>query len=237
MKAFPLLRLGRRDPAVVLVRQKLGKRALRSGDLYDAGLEKAVKAFQRENGLEVDGMVGRNTYLALGLLQERQTPTMLMLHCTAQDVAEERVKVEPQAQNIVAYHLGLGWGRCGYHAIIERDGSVVQTVETNLADGFDPTDWAYGAGEYNAYAIHICYVGGVRKGKAKDTRTLHQRIALKNQVMKYLSNFPELVVLGHNQVHRKACPCFSVPKWGEAIGIEQNVSKADKFGIAKKMSI
>lgn len=35
--------------------------------IFGSGTEKAVKAFQRKNGLEVDGKVGKNTLAALGI--------------------------------------------------------------------------------------------------------------------------------------------------------------------------
>jgi len=35
---------------------------------FGPGTERALKAWQKENGLKADGIAGRNTYRALGLL-------------------------------------------------------------------------------------------------------------------------------------------------------------------------
>src|SRR3954469_4253581 len=49
---------------VSAVQRALGVRVT---SVYDARTRRAVRAFQRRNGLEVDGIVGRKTLAALGL--------------------------------------------------------------------------------------------------------------------------------------------------------------------------
>lgn len=59
----PTLRAGRSHPHVALVRKRLGiaQPNGRSANYFDDALEDAVKSFQRENGLDADGIVGRLT--------------------------------------------------------------------------------------------------------------------------------------------------------------------------------
>lgn len=69
----PLLRPGTKHPDVAILRQRLKVESASPAadgtpadpDVYDAALEDAVKAYQRENGMTQDGLVGRNTRAAL----------------------------------------------------------------------------------------------------------------------------------------------------------------------------
>jgi murein L,D-transpeptidase YcbB/YkuD len=66
------LELGDRDPQVAALRDRLrvtdGPVAGGDGpELFDAGLEEAVRRFQRRHGLNDDGVVGRRTRTALGV--------------------------------------------------------------------------------------------------------------------------------------------------------------------------
>ncbi|AWN38968.1 L,D-transpeptidase family protein [Methylobacterium radiodurans] len=70
----PMLKLGMRDPRVPLLRQHLGIEARAPGtldhgpgepDAYDAGVAKAVSAFQRARGLAATGNLNAQTVLAL----------------------------------------------------------------------------------------------------------------------------------------------------------------------------
>src|SRR3954454_613430 len=61
-------RKGDRGPAVSEIRAKLGVLGLLSAtdnDLFDAECDRAVRQFQQARGLTVDGIVGRETYVAL----------------------------------------------------------------------------------------------------------------------------------------------------------------------------
>jgi N-acetylmuramoyl-L-alanine amidase len=68
----------------------------------------------------------------------------------------------------------------------------------------------------NAHSIGICYEGGLNKeGKPLDTRTILQRIAMKELVAQLLDMFPEATVHGHREFANKACPCFDVAELTE----------------------
>ncbi len=80
--AGPLLKPGLKHEQVALLRQRL-KVAPAAGanpvdvNFYDAGLEAAVRAFQQEKGLQVDGLVGRGMRAALnGVVVVRDRPEL-----------------------------------------------------------------------------------------------------------------------------------------------------------------
>lgn len=61
-----VLKPGMTDPRVVILRQRLLEEDIveaenHSGDVYDGALVEAVKTFQEYNGLETDGVIGKNT--------------------------------------------------------------------------------------------------------------------------------------------------------------------------------
>ena len=57
--AGKLLRPGQRDARVAALRERLGLAG--EGDLYDPPLAEAVRAFQRQHGLEADGLIGEGS--------------------------------------------------------------------------------------------------------------------------------------------------------------------------------
>lgn len=96
----------------------------------------------------------------------------------------------------------------GYHYVIRRDG----TVET----GRPVSEAGAHAKGYNSTSIGICLVGGIDKdGKAEDNFTPEQWNSLIKLTAKLIKAYNISLdrVMGHNQVAKKDCPCFSVPKW------------------------
>lgn len=147
----------------------------------------------------------------------------LVIHCTA--TPEGR---EVSADEIRRWHTapkaagGRGWNQVGYTDMIHLDGKVERLVRNNedmQVDAFEVTNGAKG---YNAVARHIVYVGGVAAdSKAKDTRTEAQRNALAAYVRDFHARFPQVRIIGHNEIAPKACPSFNVQAWLKAIGIRQ----------------
>jgi N-acetylmuramoyl-L-alanine amidase len=67
-----VLRTGDRGPGVAEVRDRLTRVGLlphppadAEADVYDADVERAVRAFQQQRGLTADGLVGPATYRTL----------------------------------------------------------------------------------------------------------------------------------------------------------------------------
>ena len=147
----------------------------------------------------------------------------LVIHCTA--TPEGR---EVSADEIRRWHTappsagGRGWKQVGYTDMVHLDGKVERLVRNNEDMQVDAFEITNGAKGYNAIARHVVYVGGVdATGKAKDTRTEAQRNALAAYVRDFHARFPQVRIIGHNEIAPKACPSFNVQAWLKAIGIRQ----------------
>ena len=149
----------------------------------------------------------------------------LVIHCTATKAGRE-----VSSDEIRRWHTdpvckgGRGWKQVGYTDMIHLDGRVERLVRNNEDANVDPWEITNGASGYNAISRHIVYVGGVDANdvnKAKDTRTPAQKEALKRYVRDFHMRFPQVKIIGHNQLASKSCPSFDVPKWLNEIGINQ----------------
>lgn len=145
----------------------------------------------------------------------------LVIHCTA--TAEGR---EVTAAQIRAAHTnpvskgGRGWKQVGYTDLIHLNGEVERLVDNNEDANVDPWEITNGAKGYNSVSRHIVYVGGVdHRGKPKDTRTEAQKRAMAEYVKDFHRRFPEVKIIGHNEVAAKACPSFDVQAWLNETGI------------------
>jgi len=148
----------------------------------------------------------------------------LVLHCTA--TPEGR---EVTGADIRRWHTspvatgGRGWKQPGYTDIIHLDGTVERIVDNNEDANVDPWEITNGAKGYNAVSRHVVYAGGcARDGTTpKDTRTPAQLKAMEAYVKDFHRRFPDVRIIGHNEVAAKACPSFDVQKWLKSIGINQ----------------
>ena len=140
----------------------------------------------------------------------------IIIHCS--DSPEGR---NDKAEDIRKWHKQRGFNDIGYHYVIDLDGTVEQGRPIEQAG-------AHCTG-HNAHSIGICYIGGAywrdgvnakgkpikgKDGKAvlipKDTRTIMQRMAMKELVAQLREQFPEATVHGHREFANKACPCFDI---------------------------
>ena len=148
----------------------------------------------------------------------------LVLHCTA--TPEGRAV---SSDDIRAWHTnpvskgGRGWRQVGYTDMIHLDGTVERLVENNENDIVDPWEITNGAAGYNSTSRHVVYVGGMDKQnkKAMDTRTPEQLEAMEAYVKDFHQRFPDIRIVGPNELAAKACPSFDVQKWLKSIGINQ----------------
>lgn len=123
----------------------------------------------------------------------------IIIHCSATPEGRDYTVAD-----IDRWHKARGWRGIGYHYVIYRDGSVhagrpVEQIGAHCTG-------------HNANSIGICYIGGVAAdGKTpKDTRTLAQRIALRELVEELRAKYPGATVHGHREFAPKACPSFDV---------------------------
>ena len=216
-----LYRVGSRGETVRQVQKAL--------HLYPDGIfgrltEEAVKEFQRENGLAVDGIVGPATIVKLipcRLKKSSRYIGEIIIHCTATPEG-----IDYTVSQIRKDHLSRGWSDIGYHYVIYRDGSIHVGRDVNLSG-------AHCTG-HNSHSIGVAYIGGLENKpntpyislKAKDTRTEEQRAALVSLLTDLKKLYPNAVILGHRDTSPdkngngvieewewlKACPSFEAKK-------------------------
>lgn len=126
-----------------------------------------------------------------------RTINLILIHCTATEEGKDF-----KAKDIDKWHKQKGWKGIGYHYVIDLDG----TIEKGRPD---EEIGSHCVGK-NKNSIGIVYVGGLKDGKAKDTRTKEQKEALWELLRQLLVKYPKATIHGHNEFSNKACPCFNV---------------------------
>ena len=180
--------------------------------LYPDGIfgqltEEAVRTFQAENGLKVDGVVGDKTLAKMGiaiqsqytgLKKTKRKVTEIIVHCTA--TPEGR---ECSVSEIRKWHKARGFSDIGYHYVVHLDGRIEPGRDVDISG-------AHCTG-HNACSIGVCYVGGcANDGKLtpKDTRTARQKDALVKLLKMLKAVYPGVKIYGHRDFAHKACPSF-----------------------------
>lgn len=135
--------------------------------------------------------------------------THIFVHCTATLPTASVESIQQGWRNI-------GWKNPGYHYIIKADGTIVSLQPEDKA--------ANGVKGYNAHAIHVAYIGGLRMLNGtkiyEDTRTLEQIMSLPLILRELRGRYPKAVILGHRSIWgeytpekwQKLCPCFNALK-------------------------
>jgi N-acetylmuramoyl-L-alanine amidase len=171
--------------------------------------EEAVRAFQSENGLKVDGIVGPATLaklgiaVAAGLKKSKRTITEIIVHCTATPEGKDYTVDDIRKWHTAKPPQGRGWSDIGYHYVIDRKGHILPGRDVD-------TIGAHCEG-HNAHSIGVVYIGGVSalNGKPKDTRTLAQKAGLIRCLTELKSLYPQAKIYGHCDFTKsKPCPCF-----------------------------
>ena len=123
----------------------------------------------------------------------------IIIHCSGNSIQDGQSKIH--AQDIVRYHTQTrGWSRCGYHYIVECDGTVVKVGEISR-----PGIHCKG---HNAHSIGICYIGGLNaQGEPEDTRTPVQKSAILKLVTQLIQLY-HCDVHGHRDYSNKPCPSY-----------------------------
>lgn len=182
--------------------------------IYGAITEDAVKVFQRENGLTVDGIVGPATLTKLipqRLKKSERRITEIIVHCSATPEGKDYT-----VDDIRRWHKQRGYSDVGYHYIVYRNGQLVQGRDINVMG-------AHASG-HNAHSIGICYIGGMNaeNTQPEDTRTLRQKARLLSLLLDLRKLYPNARIVGHRDLSpdkngdgiidssewMKACPCF-----------------------------
>ena len=110
--------------------------------------------------------------------------------------------------------------RPGYHYMVNNEGKVSNTCP------LDVSPW--GASGYNNNGIHINWIGGA-DGKAiggQFNMSKQQIFTFKVLMEKHIGAYPNIKVIGHNQVKNKPCPNFYAPTFARELGIpNKNISE------------
>lgn len=184
---------------------------------FDEQTHSAVIAFQRNHNLVVDGIAGKNTWAKLFDRTEGKL-LFLFIHCSASPAG-----MDFNGAWIKRYHMqSKGWSRPGYSDVICLNGRVDNIYPWDIDDTVDPWEYTFGTRKLNKASRHFCYIGGVDADdthKAVDTRTRAQKYSMELYINFHLLMYPDLIIVGHNQVQRKACPSFDVPKYLKSIDV------------------
>lgn len=130
-----------------------------------------------------------------------ETISYIIIHCSATKPSKE-ISID----NLREEHLCRGFDDIGYHWVINIDG----TIEKGRSERFQG---AHCQG-YNDRSLGVCYIGGLDdNGLSTNTMTFDQEKSLFNLCTKLKIRYPEIQIIGHNQVSNKACPCFDVKEW------------------------
>jgi N-acetyl-anhydromuramyl-L-alanine amidase AmpD len=150
---------------------------------------------------------------------KREDIDAIVVHCSA-----TRAGQDVKASDIDKWHKERGFKCIGYHFVVDLDGAIEAGRPLTMSGAHCNTSGLSGK-VYNSHSIGICYVGGLDKdGKAADTRTPAQKVALHNLIYSLIMQYPIKEVIGHRdaspdkngdgQISQnewiKACPCYDV---------------------------
>ena len=130
---------------------------------------------------------------------------------------------------------GRGWDRFGYTAFINPDGKGHLLTPHDEDDIIDSDEMTWGASGHNSHSRHICLVGGYGSNANDDFfdhYTTGQFNAIIYEIAYYKKFFPDVEIIGHNNVAQKACPGFDVKKFlVEYNDIIEYIMKKAKKGV------
>jgi len=194
------IKLGSKGPDVKALQSRLN---LVADGIFGPITDEAVRAFQKANGLAVDGIAGEKTWgkLIWSSSHDRNI-SEIIIHCSATPEGKDYTVEQIRQWHTLPKPKGNGWSDIGYHYIIYRDGSI-----HNGRPVFQVG--AHCAG-HNTQSISICYIGGCASdGKTpKDTRTPAQKRAMVELLNQLRRKYPHAKIYGHRDFSNKDCPSF-----------------------------
>jgi N-acetylmuramoyl-L-alanine amidase len=147
----------------------------------------------------------------------------LIIHCTATPEGRSVTSADIRRWHTSPKPIGRGWKQVGYSDMIHINGGVENLVPYSSDNNVDIWEITNGVSGINSVSRHLVYVGGCASdGKTpKDTRNKLQQVAMRKYVLDTIKRHPDIIVAGHNQFAKKACPSFDVQKWLLSIGVER----------------
>lgn len=135
----------------------------------------------------------------------------IFVHCTASHQATTTEK------SLRDEFKSKGWSAPGYHYVVKTDGNIIVMLDEEKV--------ANGVRNYNKNSIHVAWIGGIDREHPKgiDNRTLEQKAALFDLLVKLKLKYPDAMIMGHRDIspdlnhngivdpweYIKACPCFN----------------------------
>jgi len=109
-----------------------------------------------------------------------------------------------------------GWSGVAYAMLCTPEGDAAKGRDLD-GDGDVWDETGAGARGWNTTSIHLALQGG-KGGQATDAFSDHFTPAQDKWLRETIADIQkaagrDLKVIGHNQVAKKACPCFDVPTW------------------------
>lgn len=182
---------------------------IESDGIFGPNTEKAVKQWQAQHGLTVDGIVGQKTWNSFNTTSSRKI-THIFVHCTAGSQKET-------PEGLLNFFFKVKkWSRPGYHYVVSADGTI-----TNI---WPESKYSNGVKNMNSNSINIAWIGGVDKEHPQgiDNRTEAQKKSLRTLLQNLRKKYPKAIIMGHRDTspdlnHNgiidpweriKSCPCF-----------------------------
>ena len=108
------------------------------------------------------------------------------------------------------------WNTGGYHWVVDRQGNATRIYSDDISTN--------GAKGINSNSIHLNWIGGFSPtGQPLNKNMLQpQAFKFKRLIFRYIDTYPNIKVLGHNQVSNKPCPLFNVPTFCQNIGVDED---------------
>ena len=147
----------------------------------------------------------------------------IIVHCTAtRPEWMSDNSTAAKVKEVTKWHLDRGWSDCGYHYLIDLDGTTAEARPVEKAG-------AHAKG-HNAHSIGISLFGGHggdQDDKFAENFTPEQDRALRRLIAQLRMEYPAIkTIRGHNEVSAKMCPCFQVQKWLNSAETEKRPERA-----------
>ena len=129
----------------------------------------------------------------------------IIIHCS-----DTYIDMDIGVDEIREWHVKeRKWSDVGYHYIIRRDGKLEKGRD-------DITPGAHARG-YNKQSLGICMVGGKSKDNKPESNFTAAQWASLFKLCGDLRRKHNAEIIGHNDVSKKACPCFNVKAWADGL--------------------
>ena len=129
----------------------------------------------------------------------------IILHSTATQEGKDY-----DIDDIRKWHLQRGFSDVGYHFVIYRNGIIAKGRSLSIQG-------AHTLG-HNDDSVGVAYIGGIdATGKAKDTRTVAQKVSMRALILYLRLRYRISNVMGHKQCSHTECPSFDSEKYARDV--------------------